>query len=140
VLAQVQPGSSEVFADLDYIPTRFFPAHSQVVIVSPLLLDDAGMLLKLRARGYHVLVVSPDPVAFEVASLPPSADVELGARLVRLERALMLQRLRRAGIQLASWDTSTPFEQVMQGRMARPFAWLRAVEGRAAAASGGGRP
>jgi uncharacterized protein (DUF58 family) len=141
VLAQVQPGNSEVFAELGAIPTRLFPAHSQLVLVSPLLPDDANMLLKLRARGYHVLVVSPDPVGFEAASLPASPEVEMGARIVRLERAVMLQRLRRAGIQLANWDTSRPFEQVMQGRMARPLAWLRAVEGSLApAALRGGRP
>jgi uncharacterized protein (DUF58 family) len=127
VLAQVQPGTSEAFADLANMPTRLFPVHSQLVIVSPLLADDLDILLKLRARGYNVLVVSPDPVAFEVALLRQRPDIGLAARIVRMERTLLLQRARRAGIQMVDWDVSMPFEQVMASRLSRPATWLRAV-------------
>ena len=55
-----------MFSDLALIPTRLFPAHSQVVLVSPLLPDDLNVLIQLRARGYQLMVVSPDPVAHEL--------------------------------------------------------------------------
>ncbi|HAV75761.1 MAG TPA: DUF58 domain-containing protein, partial [Anaerolineae bacterium] len=59
-LAHAKPGSSEVFSDFEYLPTRLFPPESQIVVVSPLTDDDLTPLVQLRAQGYQVLVVSPD--------------------------------------------------------------------------------
>jgi len=148
-LALAELGDSQIFADLDHIPTQLFPAHSQVVLVSPLLYgdsplltertDDVEVLIRLRARGYQVMVISPDPVAFEVALIraypAPGRhqaglhDVELAARIARIERRLMLQRLQRAGIQVIDWDVSQPFEQTVHCHLGRPLAWQRAVGG-----------
>jgi uncharacterized protein (DUF58 family) len=136
-LAQAQLGDSQAFADLDHLPTRLFPAHSQVVLISPLLADDLGVLIRLRARGYQVMIISPDPVGFEVASLSRRPEIELAARVVRMERQLLLQQLRRAGIQVVDWDVDKPFEQVVRGRLGRPPAWLRAVGGPPPSEAGG---
>jgi uncharacterized protein (DUF58 family) len=127
-LAQAQPGSSQVFEALDQIPTRLFPAHSQVVFVSSLMTEDLEMLLKLRSRGYHVIIVSPDPVTFEVSLLPKEPETELAERIVRIERELMLKRLRRAGIQVINWDVSKPFDQIAQSHLGRRPLWLSSVE------------
>ena len=143
-LALAEMGDSQAFADLDNIPTRLFPAHSQVVLISPLIYgdspfkregtDDVEVLIRLRARGYQVMVISPDPVTFEESVLRAStvqkvsqADVRLAARIAQIERSLMLQRLRRAGIQVINWDVSKPFEQTMHGQLGRPLAYLRAT-------------
>lgn len=128
-LAQAQPGDSQVFADLNYIPTRLFPTHSQIVLVSPLTNDDAEMLLKLRARGYPVMVISPDPVSFEASFLPRQPEVELARRVMRMKRHLMLQGLQRAGIQLLDWEVSQPFDQVMRRGLGRPPFWRQMVRG-----------
>jgi uncharacterized protein (DUF58 family) len=128
-LAHAETGGSQIFSDLSYIPTQMFPAHSQVVLVSPLHEDDLDMLIQLRARGYQVLVISPDPVAFELSGLPMDKNSALAARIVRMERDLLLQRLQRAGIQLLNWDVSKPFDKVVQGHLGRPPAWMRAVGG-----------
>ena len=127
-LAQAQPGSSQVFDDLDHIPTRLFPAHSQVVLVSPLTTDDLEILMKLRARGYHIIIVSPDPVSFEVSLLTKQPETELAERIARLQRELMLRRLRRAGIQVINWDISKPFDQIAQSHLGRRPLWLSTVE------------
>ena len=145
-LAQARVGDSQAFADLDNIPTRLFPAHSQVILISPLLhansplvrerADDVEILIRLRARGYQVMIISPDPVAFEESILHAaprqkisSADLELAARVARIERSLMLQRLQKAGIQVINWDVSKPFEQTVHSHLGRPLAYLRAVGG-----------
>ena len=148
-LALAETGDSEIFADLDHIPTQLFPARSQVVLVSPLLpgdslllsdrTDDLEVLIRLRARGYRVMIISPDPVAFEVALIHADPafgdqkagrpDVELAARITQIERSLMLQRLQRAGIQVINWDVSKPLEQAMHRHLGRPLTWLRAVGG-----------
>ena len=99
-LAQAEPGESLVFSDLGHIPAQLFPAHSQIVLVSPLIPGDYDVLVQLRARGYQVMVVSPDPVAFELAYLPKDPQVALAGRMIHLERALLLQRLSHAGVQV----------------------------------------
>ncbi len=120
-LSRLQPGDSEVFGEL-YVPRNLFPAHSQLVLVSPLIAGDYEAVVRLRTRGYHVLVVSPDPVTFEFRTLAKTGDGELASRIVRLQRNLMLRRLAGAGIQVVDWDVSQPFEQV-----ARQYLERRAV-------------
>ena len=127
-IAQAQPGSSQVFEGLDHIPTRLFPAHSQVVLVSLLTSEDLDMLLKLRARGYHLIIVSPDPVSFETSFLLDNPESKLAERVIRMERELMLKRLKRAGIQVVNWDVSKPFDRVAQSHLGRRLLWLPSVE------------
>ena len=126
-LTRVKPGDSVVFDQLDLLPTRYFPAKSQIVLVSPLSADDSDMLVRLRAQGYQVLVISPDPVSFELEALGAQADVALAARIARLERTLQLRYLRRAGVQVVDWRVDQSFDQVIHATLARTPQWHRAV-------------
>jgi uncharacterized protein (DUF58 family) len=126
-LARVGTGNSMVFESFDYLPTRFFPAKSQLVLVSPLCADDLPMLVRLRARGYQLLVVSPDPVSFEARALATQPGVELAARIAHLERALLLRKLRRAGIQVVDWQVDQPLDRVVHASLGRTPQWFRAV-------------
>ncbi len=119
-LSGAAPGASQIFEGLQYLPTRIFPTESQIVLVSPLLEDDYSTLIQLRARGYQVLVVVPDPVTFERSHLLASdskyraQDVELATRVVRMERDLMLRRMQRAGLHIIEWNVEQPFDQAMR--------------------------
>lgn len=126
-LAHARPGGSDVFADFQHLPTRLFPPESQIVLVSPLHEDDLMPLVYLRAQGHQVLVVSPNPVKFELSYLPKNQNVELAGRVIHMERALLLKKIQRAGIQILDWDVAEPFDQVVKQRLSRPPAWLRAV-------------
>jgi len=126
-LAHAKPGGSEVFSDLEHLPTRLFPSESQIILVSPLHKDDLMPLVQLRAQGYQVLVVSPNPVKFELSYLPKNRNVELAGRVIHMERGLLLQKVQRAGIQILDWDVAEPFDLVVKRRLSRPPAWLRAV-------------
>jgi len=119
-LARAALGGGSVFEKLDRLPTRLFPVRSQLVLVSPLLPQDAEMLVKLRARGYRLLVISPDPVQFEADALPDTATVQLAVRLARLERNLILDQLRRAQIQVVDWPVTVPFYQLAHVALSRP--------------------
>lgn len=110
-LSHAAPGTSQVFDGLQYLPTRMFPPESQIVLVSPLMEDDYLTLVQLRARGYQVMAVSPDPVAFEESFLPRQPEVRLAARVVRIERELMFKKIQRAGVQLIEWNVAQPFDQ-----------------------------
>jgi len=124
-LARAHPGGSDVFAGLQHIPTRLFPRHSQIVLVSPLNEDDLEPLIQLRANGYQVLTVTPNPVSFELSFLPKQKEVDLAARVIRMERALMLRKLQRAGVQVLDWDVTHSFDQVVQRELRRVPVWLQ---------------
>ncbi len=126
-LARAETGESLVFGDLGHIPTQLFPANSQIVLVSPLAPGDYDVLLQLRARGYQVMVISPDPVSFELAYLSKRPEVTLAGRIVRMERSMLLQKLNHAGVLVLDWDVAKPFDQAGLGTLGRPQAWFRAI-------------
>jgi uncharacterized protein (DUF58 family) len=118
-LANAELGSGQVFEKLEHLPARLFPARSQLVLISPLLSQDAEELTKLRANGYQLLVVSPDPITFEQKGLKKEREVMLAARIARLERALLLDKLRQAGIRVMEWQVDTPFQQAAHAALSR---------------------
>lgn len=118
-LASVAPGDSQVFATLDFFPARLFPNRSQLLFISPLLPEDKRMLLRLRAQGYAVLVLSPDPIAFEAAQLSADPLLPLAVRLAQLERNLLLRQLRQSGIIVADWQVQHSLDEVLQQTLAR---------------------
>ena len=126
-LANAKTGESQVFSDLEHIPTRLFPPESQIILISPLLEDDFPTLLHLRAQGYEVIVISPNPVKFEMSYLPANEVVQLASRVIRMERMLMLQKMGRAGIHVLDWDVAEPFDHFVRRRLGRTPFWLRAV-------------
>lgn len=118
-LGRTAPGRHFVFENLEHLPARFFAPQSQIVFVGPLNGPDVPTLLRLRAHGFSVMVISPDPIAFETPDMPPSHNQELAGRIARAERAHILQQLRRAGMQVVDWDVSQPFDTVVRDALAR---------------------
>lgn len=119
-LARAETGDLPVLERLDYLPTRLFPARSQIVLISPLLPHDLEMLASLRARGYQLLVISPDPISFEQRDLREQPESAAATRLAQIERALLLQRCRRTGVTVIDWPTELPFQQVAEAALSRP--------------------
>jgi uncharacterized protein (DUF58 family) len=127
-LANAKTGESQVFLDLEYIPTRLFPPESQIVFVSPLSDEDLKPLIRLRAQGYDVLVVSPNPVKFELSYLSASnQNIDLAGRILHIERLLLLQKLQRANIHVLDWDVSESFDLLVRKTFSRTPVWLRTI-------------
>jgi uncharacterized repeat protein (TIGR01451 family) len=122
-LSLLETGDSQNFSEI-YVPRHLFPSRSQLVLISPLIREDYDTLAALRMSGYHLLVVSPDPVSFESAGMAETPTNLMARRIVRLQRAVLLRRLRGAGIHIVDWDTSLPFEKVakreLEQRMVLP--------------------
>ena len=119
-LARARVETSQIFNRLDYVPARLFPHRSLLLLISPLHPEDHTELLKLRARGYQVIVVCPDPIAFEEALLEDDEERELAGRLAALERAHLTGRLLRGGIRVTTWDTRLPFAEAARGIFGHP--------------------
>jgi uncharacterized protein (DUF58 family) len=127
-LATTRPGESLVFGELENLPTRLLPPKSQIVFISPLHDSDVPVLVGLRARGYSVMVISPNPIAFELKYISPEhsaeaekdSDIRWAARLAGLERLLTLNKLQQAGIQVLDWHIDTPLDQAISAALSRP--------------------
>jgi uncharacterized protein (DUF58 family) len=123
-LAQARTGDSLALENLDYLPTRFFPTHSQIILVSPLSPNDPAVLIRLRAHGYRLLVISPDPVDFRAKTLKPQPALELAVRIAAAERVLLLRRLQRVGIQIVDWQVDQSLDHALRmalGRVPKEF-------------------
>lgn len=133
-LARTNPGHNYALERLDYLPTRFFPARSQIILISPLVPEDTQVLLHLRGRGYAVAVVSPDLVHFEQRITHKTPREDLAVRIANLERALLFQKLRRAGVQVVDWKTDESLPLAVHAAFGRVI-----LRNPPAAAGSGGR-
>ncbi|MCS7062284.1 MAG: hypothetical protein RMN25_14155, partial [Anaerolineae bacterium] len=125
-LGRAATGHNEALHNLDRLPTRIFPAQSQIVFIGPLNRDDTALLTRMRARGYAVLVVSPDPIRFEAGRMAASqleidpAVQNMAVRMLEVERRLVLRRLRQAGVHVLDWDVTQPLDRSLDtGRQRR---------------------
>lgn len=121
---------SQVFEKLTYLPTRLFPIRSQLVLVSSLRPTDLDDLIGLRARGYQLLVISPDPVAFEAKILAVAPQLDLAVRVARLERAHLFYHLQQVGIRVFEWQVSAPFHRIARYALRRMPFWGHDPRGR----------
>ena len=112
-LAQVQVGSNYALESLNYLPTRLFPAGSQLVIISPLGHRDYQAFVRIRQEGYPILLVSPNPVEFEKKAFQPGVEAQQALRLARIERNIQLQKLTRLGVRVIDWKVDQPLEQII---------------------------
>lgn len=111
-LSTVTPMVNFALSDLNYMPVRFFSPGSQIVMISPLVMEDITYIKKMLASGYAVMILSPDPIAFEADANRDHAS--LAFRLASAERELMLHQLRQGGAQVINWQVSESLETVLQ--------------------------
>jgi uncharacterized protein (DUF58 family) len=79
---------------------KHLPADAQVVYCSPLVDDDAvDYVRRIEASGHPVTVVSPDV----------TGDETLGQQVARVERAVRIRSLRRAGVRVVDWTLEDSF-------------------------------
>jgi uncharacterized protein (DUF58 family) len=118
-LAKTRIGRNYSLKNLCHLPTRLFPARSQIVMFSNSTAEDIPVLTQLRARGYAVMLICPDGVDFEIKAYhseggPPGKPLQFARRLARAERDFLLQKLRRAGIQTVDWNVASPLPQAIR--------------------------
>jgi len=106
---------------LDFLPVRLFSPRSQIVLISSLGEADLKMLVRLRGQGFDVFVVSPDPVDFEARLFQDRPMAPTAARIAHLERALLLSKIRQAGVTVLDWQVHNSLERAISGvRIAGP--------------------
>lgn len=121
-LAGYEPGEEVAVEPFRYLPVRLFPSHSLIFFISPLRLRDFKFIVRLRAVGYQVIVLSPNPVQFTARPRSASLSGALAVRTALLERAVLLRRIRQLGVEVVDWTVDQPLEKTI-----RPLsrAWAR---------------
>ena len=115
-LSRANPGVNYALESLNHMPTRLFPAQSQIVMVSPLLPEDIASILRMRAQGYAVMVISPDPIAFEAALYGDYSSPAY--RMAHAERDFLLRQARRSEVQIVNWRVDQPLETAVRETLA----------------------
>ncbi len=120
-LALCQP-AEKISADiLRYLPVRLFPSHSMIILVSPLSPNDLETIKRFRSEGYQVLVVSPDPVQFIAHNHSKVVISPYAIRAARIERTLLLWKLRQMGVDLVNWDVENPLEKTLHSMNSQSY-------------------
>jgi uncharacterized protein (DUF58 family) len=113
-LARITPESDSSLNSLNFLPIRMFASHSLIVVISPLLSGDWQFFRRLRAYGYQVLLISPDPLAYARPILPADRDSQLAIRLTRLERQTEINQITQLWIPVIDWQVSQPLAPLVR--------------------------
>lgn len=113
-LARARLGANIPLGYLEYFPVRLFPSRSQIVMISPVGASDLETYAGLRAFGYDVLLISPDPVDYTARRLSMVGIDALAVRAARIERVTLLKRLLKMGIEVIDWQVTNPLDAILQ--------------------------
>lgn len=98
---------------IKFIPLRFFSSRTTIIVISPLLLNDHSLITQLRAEGYQVMLISPNPLSSLIAK-NTQHEVNLSLRAVRIEREIMLWKIRRIGVNVIDWPIDKSLVNLFQ--------------------------
>lgn len=107
-LTQVKTEVDGSLGGLEYLPVRMFSNRSIILIISSLVARDWKLFPRLRAFGYQVVLVSPDPIDFAQQVLPKDRTSRYAIRLTQIERQLEIKRISRLWIPVIDWQVSQP--------------------------------
>ena len=117
-LAEIAPEPDGNLNGLQFIPLHMFSNHALIVIFSPLAPDDWRLFPRLRAYGYQVLLVSPNPMQYAERVLPNDPATRLARRLTRLERQLEIGKIAQLWIPVIDWQVEQPLAPLVRNAFA----------------------
>jgi len=106
-LSSVEASPEGMASAFNYLPIRMFPSRSLIIVISPLTSTDKSLFLRLRAMGYQVVLISPDPLDLALPVLAVNPDdhpgKKLAARAARIERHLQLREIAQLRVSVINW-------------------------------------
>jgi uncharacterized protein (DUF58 family) len=97
---------------LQYLPFRLFPARAQIIMVSAYNRNDIEGYKRLRAYGYPLMLLSPDPFSDNAAYTNPI--LELSYQAAQAERQMQLEKLARLGVRVINWTGEQSLNSALQ--------------------------
>ena len=100
---------------LQYLPFRLFPARAQIILVSAYNRNDFTGYKQLRAYGYPLMLLSPDPFTFAQKDLDPLQQIAYQA--AQTDRQIQLEKLTRLGVKVINWPNEQPLNSILQSSL-----------------------
>lgn len=116
-LTQVTPEMDSGLNSLQFVPTHMFSNHSLIIVLSPLDRNDWRLFPRLRAFGYQVLLISPDPIDYAQQLCPDDLATKLASRLTRVERQIEIRKLTQLRIPVIDWRVSQPLAPLVRNAL-----------------------
>lgn len=112
-LAGCEPGDLPSHELLKYIPIRIFSSRTTIIVISSLQQNDHSLITKLRAEGYQVLLVCPNPIPSLIDQNNQLVS-SLSLQAMRIEREIMLWKIRQIGVTVFDWPIEKPLSSIFQ--------------------------
>lgn len=122
-LAAARLEEHAAFGELGQIPLHLFRRGTQLAVITPFVPEDVEDLVRLRARGYRVLVFRPEPISWEERLLPHSPHLERAVRIARMEYECARERLERNAVFVAEWDAESDIAKTIAAESRRFAGW-----------------
>lgn len=106
-------------ASLNFLPIRMFPSHALIIIFSSLTTTDWSLFQRLRAHGYQVLLICPDPIDFAKPTLDQDSTSQMAIRAADLERRLLLSSITQLKIPVINWKVKQPLFPLVRNALTR---------------------
>ncbi|MFT3894432.1 MAG: DUF58 domain-containing protein [Anaerolineales bacterium] len=116
--ARVETENSAL-GSFDFLPIRVFPSHALIIVFSSLTSSDRSLFQRLRAYGYQVLLISPDPIHFAFPTLSHDEHNQLAIRAARIERRLRLNEIAQLHIPIVDWQVDQPLFPLVRNALTR---------------------
>ncbi len=116
-LSQADTAADENVRSLESIPLHVFSSHSFLFVLSPLAPNDWQLFPRLRAYGYQVLLISPDPIDFARPLLPNDLATRLATRLTKVERDREFSKIAQLWIPVIDWQVSQPLDPLIRAAL-----------------------
>jgi len=113
-LSKATAAADDNVRSLESVPLHVFSRHSLLFVLSPLAPNDWQLFPRLRAYGYQVLLISPDPIDFARPLLPTDPATLLATRLAQIERDLEFSKIAQLWIPAIDWQVSRPLSPLIQ--------------------------
>ncbi|MBI9049830.1 MAG: DUF58 domain-containing protein [Anaerolineaceae bacterium] len=110
---------------LQFLPFRIFPAHAQIIMVSAYNANDLPAYKQLRAYGYPLMLLSPDPCSIITTSNLDFTD-HLINQAANLDRQISLKSLTQLGVSVVNWPIQHPLNSVLQSSL-RQFQQAKSI-------------
>ncbi len=118
-LAATEPGGNIKLSSLENFSIRLFPPRSMIVIFSSAFHRDLQTYSRLRAHGYQVVLISPDPIEFAACRQAEDSPNDYAIRTAKAERLIQFKQMMQLGVTVIDWPVNRPLSAVLLENSAR---------------------
>ena len=94
-----------------------FSSRSLIFVFSPLAANDWELFPRLRAHGFQVLLISPDPMDYARDLLPTDLLTVMSRRLARLDRRLEIGKISALWIPVIDWHVNQTLSPLVRNAL-----------------------